>query len=1014
MGDMPGTRTMLAVVALTAVRCAFALNPDLDVSQYAHASWRYRDGFARGGIQDMAQTPDGYLWLGTRLGLLRFDGVRAVAWEPPADQSGKAQALPSSYISKLLAARDGTLWIGTRGGLASWKDGKLTQYAELAALQVEVMLEDREGSLWVGAYDLPIGKLCEIAKSSVRCDPEFHESSPFGLHEDRKGNLWVGSEKGLWRWEPGPPKLFDLPQSGGVQGIVDADDGGVLVSATDGIKRLVDGKFEMAFPLPPALRGLERQILRDRDGALWAATNGGGLVHIHRGKLDVFSRSDGLTGDHVDNLFEDREGSIWVSTSNGLDRFRELPVVTYSAGQGISGAAGAVLAARDGRVWFSSGGLHRLNHGEVTAYRQHGTTEPSKVREIHGSGVPEHIASLFRDSRGRIWVAGLEGVGYLEGDRFVRSAAPGGQISTLTEDPAGNLWIPYTDRGLFHLSPDNEVQQFPWSSVGPNDPAIPLADPASGGLWLGFRKGGVSYFRDGQVRASYSAAGGLARGQVNQLRLDRQGALWIATDGGLSRLKDNRVVTLTSKDGLPCDSVQWSMEDDAQSLWLGMPCGLARVARSELDAWATADGKLGRMIQTTVFDDSDGARMPGAVGGQGPHVDKSPDGKLWFGTNEGLDVVDPRHLPFNNLPPPVQIEQIKADGKIFGTASVQRLPALVRELEIDYTALSLVAPEKNRFKYRLEGHDPDWIDAGTRRQAFYNDLAPRSYRFRVIASNNSGVWNETGDTLEFSIAPAYYQTRWFQAVCGLAGLALLWGLYRFRLYQLSREFNISLEARVSERTRLARDLHDTLLQSFQGLMLRWQVVDDQIPPGKLKEQFEQTLERADQAIAEGRTAVYDLRSSATITNELAEAVQTLGNELAAENPAVFRLTVEGPSRELHPIIRDEIYRIAIEALRNAFHHANAQHIEAELAYGERVFRLRIRDDGKGIPSGMLEQGRAGHYGLAGMRERAQRIGGKLEIWSGAGTGTEIELTLAARLAYKPAGALFRFFQRKAG
>jgi len=328
-----------------------------------------------------------------------------------------------------------------------------------------------------------------------------------------------------------------------------------------------------------------------------------------------------------------------------------------------------------------------------------------------------------------------------------------------------------------------------------------------------------------------------------------------------------------------------------------------------------------------------------------------------------------------------------------------RLPALSRDVEIDYTALSLVDPEKNRFRVKLEGWDRDWKDAGNERKAFYGNLPPRKYRFRVVASNNSGVWNDAGDSFEFSIDPAYYQTRWFQAACAAAFLALVWGVYRYRLHQIAREFNMRLDERVSERTRLARDLHDTLLQGFQGLMLRLQAIDESLPEGEIKNELERTLDRGDHVVAESRKAVHDLRLSTVITNDLAKAVRTMGDELSSEGSATFALLVEGEARELHPIVRDEIYRIARESLRNAFSHARAKHIEAEITYGEPLFRLRIRDDGEGIAPAMLEEGRPGHYGLPGMRERAAEMGAKLDIWSGAGTGTEIDLSIAGSIAY---------------
>ena len=540
-----------------------------------------------------------------------------------------------------------------------------------------------------------------------------------------------------------------------------------------------------------------------------------------------------------------------------------------------------------------------------------------------------------------------------------------------------------------------------------------MPDIAQGGIWLGLWVDGVAHFKDGRVLSRYTEADGLGKGALSDLQLDPDGTLWAGTEGGLSRIQKGRIATLSRANGLPCDGVHWMRRDKSDSVWLYMPCGLVQLAKSELDLWA-ADPT--RTVKTTTFDGSSGVRLLARVSGYGPHVAEATDGRFWFVGGEGVSVLDPHHMALNNVPPPVTIEQVRADGKPYDPTTGLRLPALVRDVSIRYAALSLAAPEKVRFRYKLEGQDADWREVVNEREVQYSNLAPREYRFRVLAANNSGVWNEMGDTLEFSIAPAYYQTLWFQSACGLAFLAFLWGAYRYRLYQVAHEFNVRLEERVSERTRLARDLHDTLLQSFQGLMLRLQVVNDLLPEGKVKQQLEQTLERADQAIAEGRDAVCDLRSSATTTNELAQAVKALGDELATQDSAAFRLVVEGPTRDLHPIVRDELYRITREALRNAFSHARAKHVEAEITYGERAFQLRIRDDGNGILPEVLAEGRLGHYGLSGMRERAKQIGGKLDIWSGAGAGTEIEVNIEGSIAYATVTdrPRFRLFRKKAG
>ena len=1002
--------------------CAFALDPSLDVNQYAHTSWKVREGFSEGAIFSIAQTPDGYLWLGTEFGLLRFDGVQNVAWQPPAGQS-----LPSRDVRTLRVARDGRLWIGANGGLASWKDGQLTHYPELDGKAVETLLEDRAGTMWVGAWAPPVGNLCAIQKDGTMC---YGEDGRFGsgvtaLYEDGAGNLWAGGMTGLWRWNPGPPKLYPMPDPTlRINAVIEGDDGSILIAKNSGITQLKDGRTE-AYPLPAGLQFKPYRLLRDRNGGLWiGAVVDAGLLHVHEGRLDVFNQPDGLAGDAVTCLFEDREGNIWVSTIGGLDRFRDLAITTISVNQGLSSrGVESILAASDGSIWIGTDdGLSRWKNGQFTIYRKRNAQavgggaggligKAGLVREITRSGLPDdEVDSLFEDDRGQIWVTTPRGVAILESDRFIPlSSVPAGLVYSIASDSAGNVWMSHRE-GLFHLLRTSVVERIPWSKLGRKDVATALLyDPVQGDLWLGFFDGAVAHFKDGQLRTTHAGGKGLGGGRVNGLHMDRDGALWVATDGGLSRMKDGRMVTLSSKNGLPCDAVHWMMEDDSGSVWLYLACGLARIPRPELDAWA-AD--LKRPIQARVFDSSEGVRVHSFTTGYSPRVAKSTDGRLWFLPFDGICVIDPRHLPFNSLPPPVHIEQISADRKLhwqnlLGVASSNlRLPALSRDLEIDYTALSFVAPEKIRFKYKLEGRDADWQDVGNRRQAFYGDLPPRNYRFRVIASNNSGVWNEAGDSLDFSIAPAYYQTTWFRVSVVAAFFALLWALYRYRLHQFAKEFNANLEGRVDERLRVSRELHDTLLQSFQGSLLRFQAAYNQIPAhaAEARNTLEGAIDQAAQAVTEGRNAIQGLRSSTVETNDLADALKALGEDLAAHqnngDGVESFVEVAGTPRDLHPILRDEIYRIAGEAMRNAFKHSDARRIEVAIAYSDRQLRMRVRDNGKGIdPEVLAEHGRHGHYGLRGMRERAEGIGGRLEVWSELQSGTEIELTVPASIAY---------------
>ena len=993
---------------------ARALDPSLDVSQYAHTVWKMRDGFTRGTIWAIAQTPDGYLWLGTEFGLYRFDGVRAVPWQPPPGQD-----LPSPVVYNLLVARDGALWIGTMNGVASWKGGKLTRYPEIDGQMIWALREDREGTMWsggvIGTFPGP-ETLCAIGRSGVRCygkDGSLGRGMVESVYEDRKGDLWAATGTGIWRWKPGPPKFYPLPMGvRPLEGFTEDDGGKLLIGIEGGLRRFSDGKLG-AYPLPGTVRPfLTRRLLRDHDGGLWIAAYNAGLVHIHDGKADVFRQADGLSSDDVLALFEDRENNIWAATPDGLDRFRATAVATFSLKEGLSnGLAWSVLADRDGSVWVATpGGLDRGREGQFTTYDKHDG-------ELNGSAP----TSLFQDSGGRIWVSTQRQFGYLQGNRFVSVGTAGVDATDIIgQDSAGNLWIADQQKGLFQLRDSKLVKQISWIGLGHKDFALSLAaDPLRGGIWLGFYQGGISHFADGRIQEIYTAADGLANGSVGNLQVERDGTLWAATDGGLSRMKNGHFATLSRENGLPCDAIQWMIQGDDHSFWLYTPCGLLRLARSEMDAWTAAEDRgqaAKQMVHPTVFDFSDGVILHQVSSDRaGAPVAKSLDGRIWFVVYDGLSVIDPRHLPFNKVPPPVHIERITANDKTYDASNGLHLPPRIRDLKIDYTALSFVVPEKVRFRYQLEGQDHSWREVANDRQVQYSNLSPGNYVFRVIASNNSGVWNEAGDTFHFSIAPTYYETDWFRALCVAAVLVLVWGLYRLRLHQLQRRFDAGSEARLSERTRIARELHDTLLQSLHGLMFQFQAARNMLPrrPDEAAAVLDSAIGATEQTITDSRGAIQHLRSEMG-EGDLEQWLTTTGQELARLHAAdghapVFRSTVEGERKTLSALPRDEIYRIAREILRNAFQHAQASRIEVEIRYDDREFRLRVRDDGKGVDSRVLEGGgTAGHWGVRGVRERAQQIGARLDFWSEAGAGTEVELTVPAAIAYEKAMERRRF------
>jgi ligand-binding sensor domain-containing protein/signal transduction histidine kinase len=1001
---IPQNKSALALFTLSTLNAlvwsppALALDPSLDISQYAHTTWTFQNGFSHGAVYAIAQTADGYLWLGTQSGVFRFDGVRTMPL-PLAP----GQQLRATEVGSLLPARDGTLWIGTLDGLVSWKSGQLTEHLAFRGLRVNALLQDRDGTIWVGtALGGPMGKLCAIRSGTTTCygDDGRLGAAVLSLYEDTDGGLWVGAVSGVWRWKPGPTRHLALLITQR-QSLAQGDHGSGIIVATDGIHQIV-GTRVMDYPvhgLPSPFNSAE--LLRAGNGGLWIGTQVRGLVHSYEGRTSLFTRKDGLSGDEVKALFEDREGTIWVGTSAGLDRFRELPVTSLSVEQGLSSAiARSVLAARDGSVWIGApDGINRWNHGHVTIYRMR--SDP---------GLPCcGISSLYEDDRGRVWVSGYRGLAVFEKGKFTAvPSMPVGSYFAIASDYHGGLWLSlwFTSNkdGLAHLVNGKIIEQVPGQKLG-GGPALGLVTDPDGGVWTGLFSGGLAYFRNGQFRNLPLSDERAETQKVMSLSRDRDGTMWAATENGLSRITNGRAATLTTANGLPCNTVHWIIEDNSSSYWLYTQCGLLRIARTELDAWV-ADPK--RTIQVTTFDAADGIRLIPVLRGFRPAVTKSSDGKIWFLNSDTLSIIDPSRIGINTLPPPVHIEQITADRKTYAARHSLRLPPLVHDLTIDYTALSLAAPEKVHFRFKLEGQDRDWREVVNKREVQYSNLAPRDYLFRVIASNNSGVWNDKGDVLDFSIAPAYYQTNWFRASLVAAFFLALWALYRLRLHQLAREFNAQMEGRVDERLRVARDLHDTLLQSFQGLMPVFQTARKLLPgqSDRAAEVLDEGLHDAADAIVEGRNAIQNLRVKPSLDPDLGSLLNAAGKELAqspeAEGSApTFRVVVEGPRLPLAPRIRDEIYRIGRELLRNAFRHAHAGRIEAEIRYDRDMFRLRIRDDGKGIDSSVLQEGsRTGHFGLPGMYERAQSMGARLKIWSEPGAGTEAELTIPARIAYE--------------
>jgi signal transduction histidine kinase/ligand-binding sensor domain-containing protein len=1003
---------------------AFSLDRDRRIGQFYYTFWNEKDG-APSQITSLAQTEDGYLWIGTGRGLFRFDGVRFEEYKP---QPGVEP--PSHNIFALMSTPDGGLWIALNPtGLAFLKNGSLKVFArkdELPDSPVHCFARDHEGKIWAGTEAglvmrqgtqwIDIGPQRNLPREMIRY-----------LLVDREGTLWVATVKRIAFLRPGS-KNFEL---GGMVGT------GVttLAQAKDGRVWFADDGTGEVRPVPlaghnsdsefPAVAGNGlRELLFDRDGALWVTRAESGIIRIrypeklrdrkyglHDRELEPFSKENGFSGGFADQLLEDREGNIWVGCSNGLIQLRYADVVPVSLPEGYQKMT--LLAGRQGGLWVGTINDKPLLHieGENVLYERAGET----------------VASVLRGSNGDVWWGSRTGIWRQRGTvlkyfRLPQQAVSDWMYDIIPSEGDGGLWVKLGDVGFVHFNQGVwNLRDWPKGvpSVGGTFRYGPSAsyEDESGRIWLGYTSGNVIVL-DGARVTVYSQTAGLDVGRIKVIRGLGQ-HVWLGGELGLMFFGKGRFWRVTVS-GEPFGAVSGIIETPDGGLWLSEMKGIVHISSEETRKFI-ADPS--HHVNYRRFDYLDG--LPGSP--QMEFTDstavEASDGRLWFATDNGLARIDPAHFVKNAVPPPVSILSIgsEKEGRQTRSEAVKFAPGTHR-VEIEYTALSLSIPERVQFRYRLEGVDADWQNVGTRRQAYYSNLGPGGYRFRVIACNNDGVWNEAGAFLGFSILPAYYQTTWFRMSCLAAFLTLLGGVYLVRVHQLAREFDMRLEERVSERTRIARDLHDTLLQTLHGLMFRFQAARNMLPrrPEEAMEALDAAITRTEQAIAESRDAIKDLRSECTTQTDLAELLTATGKELetsvdANGKPPAFRVIVEGERQALSPGVQDEVYRIGRELLRNAFRHALAHHIEAEIRYDDHVLRLLVRDDGKGMDPEVLKRGgRTGHWGLSGVRERAKQIGAQLDFWSEVRAGTEVQLSVPAPIAYKATadGRRFRLFRRQ--
>ncbi|HWF48516.1 MAG TPA: two-component regulator propeller domain-containing protein [Bryobacteraceae bacterium] len=998
---------ILKAAALLAILFAgpcYAIDPHRALSQYIYDRWGAEQGFPLGSVYGITQTPDGYLWIGTEAGLLRFDGIE---FRPIHGQPG---TYPFTSVLSLSSDRDGSLWLRLKDRtLLRYRNGAVGDpfYRTGPATNITAMGRTNQGELLVarmqfGAFTYRNGELALIAPAAG-----VPRSPIISIAQTGDGAVWMGTRgAGLVNLQGGITSVI-------THGLPDPKINCLL---PDGVKNLWigtdhglaywNGSEVTTKGIPAALSGLQILALtKDRDGNLWVGTDSGKLMRFNSDGVATLDRGAGDSGNAITAIFEDREGDLWFGSANRLERLRDSPFVTYSTPEGLpADGSKPVFVDSENRTWFapSSGGLWWFNS-------QH-------HRSVLADGLDKDVVYSIAGGKNELWVGRQRG-------GLTRIT------SQLTSPPGGFEAKTYSSK-------DGLAQDSVYSVYWARD----------GSVWAGTLSGGVSRLDAGTFK-TYTIADGLASNTVASILESSDGTMWFATPNGLSSLAKGHWRTFTSAEGLPSPNVNCLLEDSTGVLWAGTTAGLAfqhsghfqiptrvpaflkeqilglaedrngalwiatsnhvmRVNRDKLLQGGLGDGDLRQ------YGLADGLRGTEGVKRQTSVVADSV-GRIWFSLNAGISVVDPARLTRTFAPAIPHIEAISADGSRIGISGDVHVPSNRQRVVIRYTGLSLSVPERVRFRYWLEGFDRGWSDSGANREAVYTNLPPASYRFHLMAANPDGVWNEKEADVSFAVDPAYWQTRWFRAgillLCALIALIL----YRLRLTYVTQQLSLRFEERLAERTRIAQELHDTLLQGFISASMQVHVAASKLPAdSNVKTSLARSLDVMRQVIDEARNAVRGLRYDTGIAVDLEQAFSQIREEVVSEGiggeSIDFRVVAEGRRIELHPVLNEEVYRIGREALINAFRHSRAKKIEMELNYSSGGLRILVRDDGRGIDPQLLREGRDGHWGLAGIRERADRIGGRLRLWSSLNGGTEVELWVPGHIAFahqsRPANA----------